>query len=235
MPRWRVAYFAGVVVAALTAAAGASGSDYGDRYVSSACCTLYGTHSSMRTPTTDFGLELNSLGLMAVRATGSAGIQTGFAQTNGIGFSCCCPGRTHITNFWETDAGGYRCAWVDSWPISYGGNEDYSVFRSNTTSSTTTWKAEIDQITWVTQDLGMATASKIWAVGELTQAGTVAIVRGTLSACYGCGNLLWQRATAAGGTQWFTVQSALAENVDGSWHIGSPPSPFTIYHRADLQ
>jgi hypothetical protein len=66
-----------------------------------------------------------------------------------------------------------------------------------------------------TQDLGFSTAAYVLAGGEIVGPFTT---EGYVYGCYGCsGYLAWQRATAAGGCDWYTIQQAYARQDDANW------------------
>lgn len=193
---------------------------------------MYGSRSDIGVPCCDFTPSLATFDLMRVSsesADDSALIQIGFGQTNGQALGNC-GFASALTNYYEWFTGGginEHCLWMNA--PGYGTRHLYSTFRSTTTPSTTTWKAGIDSTTKVTADLGFSIAGLTVSGGEINGSGNQS--SGHLYGCYGCnGGIPWQRATAPGGTQWFTIQQSNPLNDDGRWTIGTTPSPFTISH-----
>jgi hypothetical protein len=123
------------------------------------------------------------------------------------------------------DFAGYHCAWLG--PTSWGGAEDYSTYRSNTTPSLTTWKAATNQLTVLTKDLGVSSMDLVKGGGEFNGLPNI----GTAYGCYGCNGLMaFQRATAPGGSNWYTIQGGTVQNTDFCWRVSAVPSPFYVNH-----
>lgn len=203
--------------------------NFGGHTVNSGCCAMYGSRADIGVPCCDFTLPFAVAGAVRVSSEhGGSLIQVGFAQTNSISTGNCGSSPS-LSNYYEiiTVTGFESCLYLGG--PGYGTVHRYSTYRSTTTSSTTTWKAAIDGVTQATFDLGFDVAWLTVASGELTGTGNTG--SGHVYGCYGCnGNLGWQRATAPGGSQWYTVQQSNPLNDDTRWTIGTTPSPFAVSH-----
>ncbi len=229
----------------LAAASGAQGgNNFGARFVTSSCCTLYGDRSDIRLPSTQFVFPPSGgFALMRVAADrpegiwpGGSAIQVGYAARNANQqFSGCDLAHgTVITGFSETLLpfyGSPLCSW-------YGANTLLTTHKYSVNKySGDQWITFIDGSLKDSENMcASSCASYPWdcCSDRVLAGGEIAVGPSAVAqvyGCYGCdGNLAWQRATAPSGNGWFTIQQANPINTDGQWLVQAPPSPLAFYH-----
>jgi hypothetical protein len=222
-----------LLVAAAVVPAAAQANNFGGHWLGGCC--FQGSRSDITTPCCDFTLSFGTFGIMRADTedpSNAALIQIGYAQTNAVLIDSVCRADS-IQYFWEylhSFTGLYTCS--TSWGApGYGVTHRYSTWRATTTPSDTLWKAGVDGVTKVSQDIGISNGSEVIAGGEIGGGGNTG--SGHLYGCFGCasGGTPWQWSQTAGGAGWITIGSECSPlNSDGRWTIGLCPTPFTVTH-----